>query len=226
MDSETQEHGKDNNHRRAPKNKNRRAAAARVNGKLSRGPITPAGKLAASNNRITHGMLAETVVLAGESKPRFDALLQSFVAAYRPITEPEHAAVNKMVVAYWRQLRTWSIQKIDFDREMAQHDPSIPAPFRATLAFRGLSGAGTDTSNSLSLALRYETTFERQFSRALRDLTQLKAQRDPTAGFDTMTTAASTSATSPIASSTWLSREEEEQAEQEEQQENDQENGK
>ena len=40
----------------------------------------------------------------------------------------------------------------------------------------------------LDTTLRYEAAFERQFSRALRDLAKLKSQRDPTAGLDSIPT--------------------------------------
>jgi len=170
-----------------PASSQRKLDSSRANGAKSHGPATPAGLqkcTTAAALQINHGMLAKTVVLHGESESRFIAILQSFVDAYRPITEPEHAAVNKMVVAYWRQMRTWSIQKLDFDRETARQDPAdseSPAPFRATLAFRALC---QDGSNALALAHRYETTYERQFTRAIHDLAVLKTLRDPTAGLD------------------------------------------
>ena len=169
-------------------------ATAQANGQKSQGPKTEAGKLkcaAAAALQIKHGLLAQTVVLNGESPTRFAALLDSFVATYHPVTEPEHAAVTKMVVAYWRQMRAWSIQKIDFDREMARQDPSAPAPFRATLAFHSL----VQDNKMLDTTLRYEAAFERQFSHAIRDFAKLKSQRDPTAGLDAIPTG--------LASTTW-----------------------
>ena len=165
----------------------RKIASSQANGNLSQGPKTHEGKLkcaTAAALQIKHGLLAQTVVLNGESPTRFSALLNSFVAACRPITEPEHVAVTKMVVAYWRQMRAWSIQKIDFDREMSRQDDSAPAPFRATLAFHSL----IQDNKMLDTTLRYEAAFERQFSRALRDLAKLKSQRDPTAGLDSIPT--------------------------------------
>ena len=59
-------------------------------------------------------------------------------------------------------------------REMARQDPAdadAPAPFRATLAFRSLC---QDEGHSQALAHRYETTYERQYNRALRDLALLR----------------------------------------------------
>jgi hypothetical protein len=80
-----------------------------------------------------------------------------------------------MAVARWRQMRTWSIQKNDFDREIHKHQSTattpITAPVAAAIAYRSLNDAG----NSLSNAIRNETAFERQFNRAIRELKFLKA---------------------------------------------------
>jgi hypothetical protein len=54
-------------------------AASRANGARSRGPVTPEGRLRSSRNNIERGMLARTVVLDGESRPRFDALMTSLL---------------------------------------------------------------------------------------------------------------------------------------------------
>ena len=178
----------------------RKIASSQANARKSRGPKTDAGKLkckTAAAGQIKHGMLAQTVVLNGESQSRFTSILHGFIAAHGPITEPEHAVIHKMVVAYWRQMRTWSVQQTDFNLELARQDPALPIPIRAALASRELKEA--------HIAIRYETTYDRQFSRALRDLVQLKALRGPTTGLNSL----------PIsfAASTW--QEEEPQKEEE-----------
>src|SRR4051812_8773120 len=91
------------------KSSTRKTTSSQTNGRKSHGPTTEAGKLkcqTAAAGQIKHGMLAQTVVLNGESQSRFTAILHGFIAAYGPITEPEHAVIHKMVVAYWRQMRT------------------------------------------------------------------------------------------------------------------------
>ena len=155
----------------------RKLASSRANGSLSQGPKTPAGHKAcatAASLQITHGMLAKTVVIQGESEARFLALLDSYIATHRPTTEPELNVVYRMAIATWRQRRVVSFQTIDFNREIACQDPTdsaAPAPFRATLAFRSLC---QDEGHSQALAHRYETTYERQYNRALRDLALLR----------------------------------------------------
>jgi hypothetical protein len=156
----------------------RRIQSSQANGARSRGPVTTAGKLAIAAHQQRHGMLAQTVVLTGESEERFLALLSSFVAQYNPRNEAEHALVENLCVARWRQLRTWSIQKSDFDREMAKS--TGPAVHRAAVAFRNLA----DNSRSMDLVQRYEAGYDRQFLRALKVLETTQAKRSGDDGFD------------------------------------------
>jgi hypothetical protein len=132
----------------------------------------PASRAAAARN-FKHGMLAQTVVLESESKPRFEELVDDLIAEHRPVTKSEQALVETMAVARWRQMRTWSMQKNDLEREIAKHQSTVSAPMAAAIAFRALS----DNSNSLSTGLRYETAYERQFKSALREFNVLKDKR-------------------------------------------------
>jgi hypothetical protein len=56
----------------------KKAAAARANGALSRGPITPEGKARSSQNALQHGLFSTSVVLATEDPEAFSALLQDY----------------------------------------------------------------------------------------------------------------------------------------------------
>jgi hypothetical protein len=116
-------------------------------------------------------MLAETVVLVGESVERFNKLLADFVAEFDPRTESEFALVANLTTARWRQLRVSSIQKADFNREMVRHngDPVHCAAF----AFRNLA----DNSRTIDLAWRYETAFDRQFLRYRKLLEEIRRRR-------------------------------------------------
>ena len=149
----------------------RKITSSRTNGAKSRGPVTAAGKAASARNSLRHGMLAQTVVLEGESQSRFIALLESLMAEYSPVSESEVSLVEAMAVAQWRRLRVWAIEKCHFVREMARH-PGSP-PMRAAVAFRELS----DSSRSLDVISRYESRFERQYASALRNLLDRQARR-------------------------------------------------
>jgi len=149
----------------------RRINASRLNGARSSGPSTEEGKEKSARNAIRHGMLSQSVVLLGESTERFQALLQAFTAEFSPETEAETALVENMSVARWRQMRVWGIEKSSFDREMLQQDPALgPPSVRAAIVFKNLS----DGSRALDNIHRYETSYERQFNRALRELRRLQ----------------------------------------------------
>jgi hypothetical protein len=80
-------------------------AANRANVLRSTGPVTPAGKEVASQNSTRHGMLSQTIVLEGESKPASIEPLTSFVALIQPRSAPEGAIVEIMAIGRWKQKR-------------------------------------------------------------------------------------------------------------------------
>ena len=96
----------------------RQQNASRANGSKSRGPVTPEGKLASSQNAITHGMLATTIVLKGESTDRFLGLLAALLEEFQPQTPFEESLIENMAVARWRQMRIWGMEKAGMEHEM------------------------------------------------------------------------------------------------------------
>jgi len=153
----------------------RRIQSSRLNGARSRGPITPEGKAASSQNGIRHGILANTVVLEGESKDCFEQLLAELTKELQPQTPTESALVETMAIARWRQMRIWGIEKASFDLEMARPEQAAHSkPIRAAIVFRNLA----DNSRVLDLLQRYETGFDRQFCRALSLFMKLRASRN------------------------------------------------
>lgn len=152
----------------------RQITANRLNAARSRGPITPAGKEASARNSLRHGLLSSTVVLNGESAAGFVELLQNLNDEFQPATPAETAAVETMAIARWRQLRVWSLQKLTLDMEMSrQGAPGSPPVLRAALAVRRLS-ADDSTLDNLH---RYETAYDRQFARALRQFHFVRSTR-------------------------------------------------
>lgn len=53
----------------------RRIQASRTNGALSRGPKTPKGKARSAGHNLRYGILAQTLVLEGESREAFPRAL-------------------------------------------------------------------------------------------------------------------------------------------------------
>jgi hypothetical protein len=152
--------------------------ASRANGAKSRGPVTPAGRLASAGNRLDHGMLADAIVIEGEDADRLAALSEAFHRQLQPRDEVELAHVENMIMCRWRQIRLWELESANMGyeiRKQAHIHESETKRTRAALAFRSLS----DESRSLELMNRYETRFARQFIRSHQCLLNLRASRDP-----------------------------------------------
>lgn len=140
-------------------------AASRNNGVKSRGPVTPEGKLSSARANLRHGMLARTVLLDGESRERFNALMNSLEEDLQPESAIERLLVHKMVVAHWRQMRIWGLEKAGISHEAARQQGD--AITRDAIAFRT-----SDTHMS-----EYEMRCDRQFSRALDRFERFRANK-------------------------------------------------
>jgi len=156
-----------------PINIDRRSITSRENGKKSRGPKTPEGKQASSRNATRHGLVAKYLLLNHESADRFHAVITELHHEFQPQTPAESSAVDNMALCRWRQMRLWTWEHAAISHEILKQQKSLPdvdVPTRAVLAFRSLA----DQSSSLALLNRYETSYDRQYSRALRRFLALR----------------------------------------------------
>ncbi len=152
--------------------------ANRANARKSSGPKTPTGRVQSSRNSIRHGLLARTIVLAGESSDRFKFLLDELSAELQPTTAIERSLVENMAVARWRQMRLWAMERaeltLEMDRQQTKPESIDPNPTHdaanAAIAFRNLS----DHSRALDLMRRYETSCARQYHNSLDRLLNLR----------------------------------------------------
>ncbi len=132
-------------------------AANRRNAQASTGPVTDAGKEAASQNARTHGLSSPTfTILPGEDPTSFDQLTQRLTVEMKPRTEHEGFLIGLMAQARWKRAR---IQ----NHEMKLLDQLL---------------AGEPVEASLTLMLRYAADAERAYYRAHREFTQSRRQRD------------------------------------------------
>jgi len=154
----------------------KKLAANRANAQKSTGPVSITGRRNSSRNSTRHGILADVVLLEGESRDRFIALVNSFVAEFQPKTPTEETMVQKIAVAYWRQMRIWAMDSAGINHEMhlqAESMTTETAATRAVLAFRALS----NDSRHLELINRYEHRFDIQYYRAIEALARFRASR-------------------------------------------------
>ena len=153
-----------------------KSESARINGAKSRGPKTEAGRRRSSQNALKHGLTAQTLLLPSEDPDEFQQLLTSYIRQFQPVGPAELDLVHEMVAAKWRlqrlaiietQLYVDSMQRV---KEYADHRLS-PAE-SLTQAFERLANSG-----SYSFLHRAESSLERTYSRALRNLIQLQGLR-------------------------------------------------
>ncbi len=132
-------------------------AANQANSQLSTGPKTETGKAAAARNNFRHGLApsSEFWVLPSEMQSDFDRLLDGFRDEHRPTTPTEEALVQALAEHQWLRHRALRLEESCFDFTTGQ----------------------VIDAQKLSLYLRYQTTHERAFHKALNDLLKLRAEK-------------------------------------------------
>lgn len=153
---------------------------ARQNGAQAAGTKTPEGIRKSSMNARRHGLTGKSLVLTNESQAQYDALEADYVARFQPADGVEMDLIDDMVSARWRLHRIWIMQTAAFDLKMDQMEAevaekftSIDQPTRTVVAFSNMA----NNEKSLQLLLRYETTYNRMFNRALKLLQELQNNR-------------------------------------------------
>ena len=117
------------------------------------------------------------IVLTNESHTKFDELHQTYIETFQPANGVEMDLIDQMVASQWRLRRVWIMQTAALDLKMDQQDAEIAKKFnqidqatRLTVAFTTLA----NDEKSLDLLLRYETTYNRLYQRAMNTLTRLR----------------------------------------------------
>jgi hypothetical protein len=139
-------------------------AANRANAAKSTGPKSPGGKYNSSRNAITHGFLATSVLLPGESRERYLELIASFVTEFEPATINEHHLVETLAHARWRLLRRRTLEAAEISieqRRQAESNAGENAPTQTVLAIRALH----QQSRSYANMTRDEVCLDRQYHR-------------------------------------------------------------
>ena len=128
------------------------------NAKLSHGPTTEAGLLASQINNFRHGLAVKTHehfgFLFDENSEKFDELLNKLRQEHNPTTETEGLLVRRMAEYEWLRARALRFQA---DCLM-------------------LGEKSVDTAK-VALFIRYQTTHERAFYKALNELQSLREQK-------------------------------------------------
>ena len=130
---------------------------------------------------LRHGLRAKAVVLPSESQEEFEALLESFLHRFQPADAVEARLVESMAAARWRLDRVVNIETHLLAREMEE----VYQPPGGTLdSDRRLAAAFRSGRDALTALARYESSLNRAFDRALKQLQLLQKSRPaPEPGF-------------------------------------------
>jgi len=113
----------------------------------STGPRTEAGKAASSRNAVKHNLCSKR--LTGADLEELNAIRAKLDDEWEPDTETERMLLAQMALSQWRMDRALSLELTAFDDETI--DPAL-----------------------LALALRYRTTAEHSFYKALAELQRIR----------------------------------------------------
>jgi hypothetical protein len=179
----------------------RQKRANRKNAEKSTGPNTVEGKQVSSQNAITHGLHARSVVIDSkhfhEDPDEYRALLQSLHETFQPEGKFEEYLVGKIANALWRCNRAAAAEtacvsrSIDrADRETASHislamaltdDPEIDddpeSDYFRTRLQQTVAAHLVPGQNVSANILRYEMRLDRQLARAYYILTRHQDRR-------------------------------------------------
>jgi len=152
--------------------------ANRQNAKKSTGPRTRGGKSISSRNSLVHGMTSGKFLPPDADPREFFQLLDQFRNRLQPFDEVEDALVERLVAA---EFKMRSVRYLDAGlfHYQAETNP-MPEQFNKAGRSNPLAWAFHGDSayyNSFSKLMRYEGSLQREFSRALRDLSMLQADR-------------------------------------------------
>ena len=149
----------------------KRNRANRQNAQKSTGPRTTEGKNRSRWNALTHGLLAQSVVLPDceelESPEQFQELLTDLTYELNPLGIREGMLVEQIAVSYWRLRRALRMEAGSIAKRVETHNRfegrgpvesvCLPIPDRA------------------HLIIRYETAIDRRLTRTQNTLERLQS---------------------------------------------------
>jgi hypothetical protein len=127
-------------------------AANQKNSQLSGGPKSAEGKAKICLNAFRHGLAGAFMILSDEVREDFDELYEGLRAEHKPENPTEILLVESMAQHYWLMQRALRFQSLSFDGDSCDE-------------------------KQLGLYLRYQTTHERAFYKALNTLVKLRADK-------------------------------------------------
>jgi hypothetical protein len=153
-------------------------AANRRNASLPRGPMTEAARENTRENSIKHGLTARHIVLKHEDQTEYANLLQSITEEYQPHTPQEHRLADQIAQNYWRLLRCRRVETGTFDNRLDTLKRTLRIDPKAAIDNdQGLGICMSNHAHDFDTLRRYETSIERAWYRAIRELKACQKER-------------------------------------------------
>ena len=156
-------------------------AANRRNASLPRGPLSAEASAAIRENAVKHGLTAKHVVMQHEDEADYRELRASITMEYQPRTPQEHRFADQIAQNYWRLLRCRRVETATFENRLgALKDRLKIAPKAPIDNDEGISICMSNEGRDFDTIRRYETTIERAWYRAIRELRAAQKERRET----------------------------------------------
>ena len=151
----------------------------RRNAQLSTGPTSPAGKAASSRNALRHGLSTMTLTILPTEDPRdLDNLRSTIASEWKPQGDAETFLVDQMIAARWKLARLQRIEAEALDEMLEGNwcmDEEDQRDHDALSADRHLVRQLGYRNNIFEKLDRYTRATERAYSKAVKELQQLRA---------------------------------------------------
>ena len=159
----------------------RKRQANKENAQESTGPRTEEGKARAAANSITHGLIAQSILMhdghLGEDADDFDQLLNDLMNDFDPQTRAESLLVERITAAYWRLRRAYTFETQAIRN--ANRSQKQTQLFQIALIEDESRNDPPAIPNKpdLERLIRYEGIISRELNRAIIQLRSLQAAR-------------------------------------------------
>ena len=144
--------------------------ANRENSLHSTGPVSIAGKAASSRNSFRHGLTSKQIVLPGEDPEEWDALRESLFRLYAPANDIERTLVEEVAAGTWRLARARRHETAIINKLIADKGENPDTAFAELFL---------EKPKEIERLMRYVTSIERSYYRALNKLEKLQKERQP-----------------------------------------------
>jgi hypothetical protein len=149
--------------------------ANQANAQSSTGPRTLEGKAGSSQNALRHGLTSAKFTLKSEEQDEYNLMRDGIFAGYHPANQSERDLCDLLAQAQWRLFRVrrtetlfleQTIEDIQTENPQLDHDEALAFIF-----------ASSKHARQLSLFLRYQTSIERAWNKALTELEKAQKAR-------------------------------------------------